>query len=336
MAQFALRRVLQLILVFFVVTFVAFASLKLVGDPLFNLVGVISGITEEQCEAVARGELEDTFTSGGNIGDCALIQRAKAENHLDKGVPQRYGIWVINMFRGDFGTSFVNGDEISDIIADRLPVSVRLIVLAQLIALGIAVPWGVAAAYRANRGFDKVSTVGSFALLSVPNFALGVILLYFFSLRWQIFPSRYENHGWWSEFKALILPAATLALGLAATYQRLLRTDLITTLQEDFVHMARAKGLSDRHIMYRHALRPSLFSVVTVFGVNTGALIGGALVVEQIYSIPGVGTELVEAVLRNDPPVVVALIAVVAVGFVLVNFLVDLVYAYLDPRVRSA
>ena len=336
MTQFALRRVLQLTLVFFVVTFVAFASLNLVGDPLFNLVGVISGIPEEQCEAVARGELEDTFTSGGNLGDCALIQRAKAENHLDKGVPQRYGIWVTNMFRGDFGTSFVNGDEISDIIADRLPVSVRLIVLAQLVALGIAVPWGVAAAYRANRGFDKGSTVGSFALLSVPNFALGVILLYFFSLRWQIFPSRYENDGWWSELKALILPAATLALGLAATYQRLLRTDLITTLQEDFVHMARSKGLPDRHIMYRHALRPSLFSVVTVFGVNTGALIGGALVVEQIYSIPGVGTELVEAVLRNDPPVVVALIAVVAVGFVLVNFLVDLVYAYLDPRVRSA
>ena len=327
---------MQLVLVVFAVTFATFASLNLVGDPLFNIVGVISGIPDEQCEAVARGEAEDTQSSGLNIGDCALIARAKAENNLDKNIVERYGIWVSDMAGGDFGTSFVNGDEISDIVRERLPVTVRLVVLAQIVALGIAIPWGVASAYRANRGFDKISTVGSFGLLSIPNFALGVILLYFFALRWQIFPSRYENDGWWIELKSLTLPSLTLGLGLAATYQRLLRTDLITTLQDDFVHMARAKGMSDRHIMYRHALRPSMFSVVTVFGVNTGALIGGALVVEQIFSIPGVGTELVEAVLRNDPPVVVSLISVVAIGFVLVNFVVDLLYGYLDPRVRTS
>ena len=336
MKQFILRRVAQLVLVFFAVTFLTFASLNLVGDPLFNIVGIISGIPEEQCEAVARGEVDDSRLAGGNMGDCALIERAKVENNLDKNVLQRYGIWLSDMTRGDFGTSFVNGDEISDVVKDRLPVTVRLVVFAQIIAVGIAIPWGVASAYRANRGFDKVSTVGSFGLLSVPNFALGVILLYVFALKWQVFPSRYENDGWWSELKALTLPAFTLGLGLAATYQRLLRTDLITTLQDDFIHMARAKGMPDRHIMYRHALRPSMFSVITVFGVNTGALIGGALVVEQIYSIPGVGTELVEAVLRNDPPVVIALISVVAIGFVLVNFVVDLMYGYLDPRVRAS
>ena len=330
MKQFVLRRVAQLALVFFAVTFLAFASLNLVGDPLFNIVGVLSGIPDEQCEAVARGEIPDTQSSGLNLGDCALIAKAKEQNNLDKNVVQRYGIWLSDMTRGDFGTSFVNGDEISDIIKERLPVTIRLIVLAQLVALGIAIPWGVASAYRANRSFDKASTVGSFGLLSIPNFALGVILLYFFTLRWQIFPSRYENAGWWSELKALTLPAFTLGLGLAATYQRLLRTDLITTLQDDFIHMARAKGMPDRHIMYRHALRPSMFSVIT------GALIGGALVVEQIFSIPGVGTELVEAVLRNDPPVVVSLISVVAIGFVLVNFFVDLMYGYLDPRVRTS
>ena len=336
MKQFILRRVAQLVLVFFAVTFLTFASLNLVGDPLFNIVGIISGIPEEQCEAVARGEIEDTKTSGLNVGDCVLIAQAKEQNNLDKNVIQRYGIWISDMTRGDFGTSFANGDEISEVVKDRLPVTVRLVIFAQIVAVGIAIPWGVASAYRANRGFDKVSTVGSFGLLSIPNFALGVILLYFFALRWQIFPSRYENDGWWSELKALTLPALTLGLGLAATYQRLLRTDLITTLQDDFIHMARAKGMPDRHIMYRHALRPSLFSVITVFGVNTGALIGGALVVEQIYSIPGVGTELVTAVLRNDPPVVIALISVVAIGFVVVNFVVDLMYGYLDPRVRTS
>ena len=259
MKQFILRRVAQLVLVFFAVTFLTFASLNLVGDPLFNIVGIISGIPEEQCEAVARGEVDDSRLAGGNMGDCALIERAKVENNLDKNVLQRYGIWLSDMTRGDFGTSFVNGDEISDVVKDRLPVTVRLVVFAQIIAVGIAIPWGVASAYRANRGFDKVSTVGSFGLLSVPNFALGVILLYVFALKWQVFPSRYENDGWWSELKALTLPAFTLGLGLAATYQRLLRTDLITTLQDDFIHMARAKGMPDRHIMYRHALRPSMF-----------------------------------------------------------------------------
>ena len=240
------------------------------------------------------------------------------------------------MATGDFGVSFVTGDEVSTLLKNRLPRTIRLIVYAQFVAFAIAIPWGVAAARRANRRFDRITTIGSFGLIAIPNFALGVILLYFFALRWQWFPAGYSNEGWFDELKSLTLPALTLGLGLAATYQRLLRTDLITTLQDDFVHMARAKGMPARHIMYRHALRPSLFSVITVFGVNTGALIGGALVVEQIFGIPGMGTELVEAVLRNDPPVVVALIAIIAVAFVLINFLVDLLYGWLDPRVRTS
>ncbi len=336
MRQFILRRVAQLVFVLVSVTFLTFAALNVVaGDPLFNIVGVIAGIPDEVCDAVERGETEDTFSAGGNVGDCALIARAKEENNLDKNVFHRYVIWLGDAVQGDFGTSFVNGDEITNIVKDRLPITIRLVVYAEVVALGIAIPWGVAAAYRANRGFDRASTVGSFGLLAIPNFALGVILLFLFGLKWQLFPSRYESDGWFQEFKSLTLPAFTLGLGLAATYQRLLRTDLITTLQDDFVHMARAKGMTDRHIMYRHALRPSLFSVITVFGVNTGALIGGSLVVEQIFAIPGIGSELVEAVLRQDPPVVVALIAIVAIGFVVINFFVDLLYGYLDPRVRS-
>ena len=133
----------------------------------------------------------------------------------------------------------------------------------------------------------------------------------------------------------MVLPALTLGLPLAASYQRLLRTDLITTLQEDFVHMARAKGLPPMRIMFRHALRPSMFSVVTVFGVSTGALIGGSLVVEQIYGIPGIGREIVTAVVRDDFPVVLAIVVLVAVTFVVINFVVDLFYTWLDPRVRA-
>jgi peptide/nickel transport system permease protein len=132
----------------------------------------------------------------------------------------------------------------------------------------------------------------------------------------------------------MVLPALTIALPVAAVFQRLLRTDLITTLQQDFILMARAKGLSRRRVLFRHALRPSLFSFITVVGLNTGALIGGSIVVETIFRIPGIGSSLVESVLREDFPVVLAIVMIVAVAFVLINLLVDILYSIIDPRVR--
>lgn len=334
MRGFILRRVLQLVLVLLAVTFATFASLNVIGDPLENLVGPIIAGTD--CDAVDRGEIPDASSTGGGRTDCEIIREAESEYNLDKSIPVRYGIWVGDMLRGDFGSSLVTGVETKQLVQDRLPQTLKLVVYAQVIALGIAIPWGVATARRANRGFDRASTIGSFGLLSIPNFALGVIFLWLFALRWEIFPAGYDDDSWSQEFKSLTLPALTLGLGLAATYQRLLRTDLITTLQDDFVHMARAKGMPTNWIMYRHALRPSMFSVVTVFGVNTGALIGGSLVIEQIFFIPGIGSAVIEAVLRDDQPVVVVLVALIAVAFVLVNFFVDLFYGWLDPRVRSA
>jgi peptide/nickel transport system permease protein len=334
MGQFILRRFLQLILVLFAVTFATFASLNLIGDSRSNIVGpILAGI---DCDAVDRGEIPDSQSTASKKSDCELIRELEQLHNLDKSVPVRYGIWVSEMARGDFGQSLAYGIDVTETVKQRLPKTVKLVVYAQIIALGVAIPWGVATARRANRGFDRVSTIGSFGLLAIPNFALGVLLLWLFALRWRIFPAAYDDSGWFQEVKSLTLPSFTLGLGLAATYQRLLRTDLITTLQDDFVHMARAKGMPTRWIMYRHALRPSLFSVVTVFGVNTGALIGGSLVIEQIYAIPGIGAALVAAVLRQDQPVVIVLVAIIAVGFVLINFFVDLFYGWLDPRVRAS
>jgi len=302
------------------------------GDPLFNVVGFYASV---DCDAVLAGEIEDVSGQGGTgVGDCQVVTEAREEFHLDEPLPIRYGRWVGDLLHGDFGTSFKNRMPVNKLLADRLPKSLLLMAMAEIFAVAVSIPWAVAAAYRANRTMDRASTVGAFGMLALPNFALGVILFYFFVVRWQIFPSRFEDDNLLIRLKSLVLPALTLGMPLAATYFRLLRTDLITTLQEDFVVMAKAKGLSNRWIMFRHVLRPSLFSVVTVFGLNTAALMGGALIVEQIFSIPGLGRALVEASIRDDYPVVLGAVVVIATGFVVINFAVDLVYSYLDPRVR--
>ena len=326
-----MRRFALLVAVLLAVTFLGFSSMNLLGDPLFNVVGVLA---ELDCESIEARQVEDPSLITV-LKDCETIGEAKATYHLDRPVPVRYVLWLRDMATGDFGTSFQNEQPVAEIIREKLPETLILLVMAQIVSLGVAIPWGVIAAYRANRAFDRGSTVASFGLLSVPNFVMGIVLLYLLALRWNVFPSAYESDSLGGLLYSMILPALTLGLPLAASYQRLLRTDLITTLQEDFVHMARAKGLPPLRIMFRHALRPSLFSVVTVFGVSTGALIGGSLVVEQIFGIPGMGREIVTAVVRDDFPVVLAMVVVIASAFVVINFVVDLFYTWLDPRVRA-
>ena len=326
-----MRRLALLVAVLLAVTFLAFSAMNLLGDPLFNVVGVLA---ELDCESIEARQVEDPSLSAV-LHDCETIAEAKATYHLDRPVPVRYVLWLRDMATGDFGTSFQNEQPVAEIIREKLPETLILLVMAQIVSLGVAIPWGVMAAYRANRAFDRGSTVASFGLLSVPNFVMGIVLLYLLALRWNVFPSAYESDSLGGLLYSMILPALTLGLPLAASYQRLLRTDLITTLQEDFVHMARAKGLPPVRIMFRHALRPSLFSVVTVFGVSTGALIGGSLVVERIFGIPGMGQEIVTAVVRDDFPVVLSMVVVIASAFVVINFVVDLFYTWLDPRVRA-
>lgn len=306
------------------VSMLTFAAMSFLGDPLFNILGPIAGDTETP-------------------ENLALQQEAKEQYYLDRPLPERYVRWAADFVTGDFGVQFSTDGQppVTDLVKERLPRTVQLMVLAQVLALAIAIPWGVVAASRANSRTDKASTFTAFGLVSLPNFALAVILFYVFAVRLDWFPDTYEaTDPFWGfthdhRLIQLILPAMTLALPSAAVYQRLLRTDLITTLQEDFILMARAKGVPKRRVLFRHALRPSLFSVITVFGINAGALIGGALVVETYFRIPGVGLAIVEAVLREDFPVVLALVMVITIAFVVLNFLVDILYTVLDPRVRS-
>jgi peptide/nickel transport system permease protein len=174
-------------------------------------------------------------------------------------------------------------------------------------------------------------------MIGMPTFALGVILKFVFAIKLDWFPLTFTaNDPFWSRVYSMFLPALTLALPVGAVYQRLLRTDLITTLQDDFILTARSKGVSRRNVLFKHALRPSLFSFITIFGVNTGALIGGSLVVEQIFRIPGLGSAIVEAILREDFPVVLTIVMLVTVTFVVLNVAIDLLYSVIDPRVRAS
>mgnify|MGYP006086426681 CR=1 FL=1 len=328
---FIAKRIAQMLAVILVATFLAFSAMNYLGDPLFNVVGFAASV---DCDAVLAGEIEDVSGQGGtSVGDCEVIRAAREKYHLDEPLPLRYGRWVGDVVQGDLGTSYKNSMPVSTILGDRLPKSILLMAMAEIFAILISVPLAIRAAYRANRTFDKSATVASFGFLSLPNFALGVIFFYLFVVKWQIFPSRYMDDNLFVRLKSIVLPAMTLALPLAATYFRLLRTDLITTLQEDFVLMAKAKGLSDRWIMFRHVLRPSLFSLITVFGLSVGGLIGGSLIVEQIFVIPGLGRTFVEAVIRDDFPLVLGLVTVISSAFIGINFLVDIFYSYIDPRV---
>lgn len=313
--KFVAGRLVQMVLVVLSVTLLAFAALNFLGDPLFNILGPIA-------DEASGPEFDD------------VRAQARADFNLDEPFIVRYGLWLGDMAQGDFGRSFANGTTVSEEIGRQLPVTIQLMIYAQILSLLISVPWALWSASRANRAVDKVSTIVSFGMLGIPVFALAVIMFWLFAVRFDVFPTRFDDETIGSRLNSLFLPAVVLAVPLIATYQRLLRTDLISTLQEDFIAVARAKGLPQWRVLVRHALRPSLFSLLTVFGIQTGALIGGSLIVESYFSVPGIGAGVVEAIIRDDFPVVLAVVVVVTVIFVVVNFFVDILYSFLDPRVQ--
>lgn len=252
----------------------------------------------------------------------------------------RYGRWVGEAVRGDLGESYrTPGVSASSLIRKAIPNTVELMVLAQLIALLISVPAAIVAARRPNGFFDRVSSSIAFGFLAIPAFVLGLYLAFVFAVKLGWLPTVATDLPSLAgdplgNLEQMLLPSVTLALALVAVYLRLLRTDLVTTLQEDFVLLAQARGVPDRRILWRHALRPSSLNLLTAIGLNTGALIGGALVVEILFAIPGMGRLMVTAVFSEDYSVVQGAALVFTVGYVAVNFVVDLAYYALDPRIR--
>ena len=257
------------------------------------------------------------------------------ELNLDDPLLVRYGKWLGDAVTGDLGRSYSTQEPVADRISTRLPRTIALVVYAQLLALLLAVPAGIIAAWRANSLVDRGLSSTSIGLLAIPNYVMAVLLVYFFAVQLGWFPVLTRRDLAVTDLRSYLLPALSLALGQVAVYMRLLRTDMIATLQEDFIGMAKAKGLPTRSILLRHALRPSSLSLVTTIGINAGAALGGTVIIESIFGMPGMGTLLVDAIFRGDVLVVQGVVAVIAAGFVIINFLIDLLYALLDPRIRS-
>jgi peptide/nickel transport system permease protein len=220
-----------------------------------------------------------------------------------------------------------------------VPIDLELVVVSQVLALLVAIPMALVAALRPNRAFDKVATTSTFGMLSLPTFVAGPLLVLVFAVTLKWVPATGFNRlsqGLGPNLKSVILPSVALAIGSITVYYRLLRADLIATLQEDFVTMARSKGLSTRYILLRHVMRPSSFSLLAGAGISIGTLFTGAFVVEVLFQLPGIGYQLVQAIYSRDYLVVQGMALVAAVAFVVVNFAVDFLLTVLDPRVRRA
>jgi len=276
---------------------------------------------------------------GPRASDPVLSARVRHDLHLNDALPVRYEHWLGGVVHGNFGRAYNDNEKVTDIIRQRLPVTIELLLAAQLLSLAVAVPLALLSAYRAGSRLDRAITATSFGALSVPDFVIAIVLVFVLAVRAHWLPATGYTHltdSVTGNLRSIALPTITLALPLSAVYTRLLRSDLIATLQEEYILMARAEGLPTRRILLRHALRPSSFSLLTVLGINTGALIGGAVIVEYLFALPGMGSRLVDAIGRREYIIVQGLVLVIAVGYVLANFLVDLLYGVLDPRVRHA
>ena len=274
------------------------------------------------------------------LGDQATPEKVAALRHnmgLDHPIWWRYISWLGHVIEGDFGRSFRTGQTVLQAVAERLPVSFELMLLAELGALVIGIPLAIACAVRSGGAFDRFMTGTAFGMLSVPAFLSAILLIYLFAveLRWLpatgYVPFAEDPIG---NLRCFVLPSLTLALGEWPVLMRVLRSDMITTLQEDYIAMARAKGLTPSRILLVHALKPSSLTLVTVTGINIGRLIGGTVIVESIFALPGIGRLLIGAIYTRDLVILQGVVLVVACGYVLMNFIVDMHDAVLDPRIR--
>ncbi|OLB01645.1 MAG: peptide ABC transporter [Candidatus Rokubacteria bacterium 13_2_20CM_70_12] len=273
----------------------------------------------------------------GEEADPETLARFRVRLGLDRPLVAQYAAWLGRALRGDLGRSLRTNQPVAEAILERLPVTLELLVAALSVSLAIAIPMGIVSAVKRNSGVDLVSTVFALVGFAMPGFWLGIILIYVFALLLRWLPPS----GWVplpasvpQNLLSLVLPAFTLGTALAALVTRQLRSGMLEVLRQDYVRTAQAKGLSERLVVGKHALKNALISVVTVVGLQLGGLLGNTIITETLFALPGVGRLMIDAIFSRDFFVVQGVILFLAVGYVLSNLLVDALYSYLDPRIR--
>lgn len=314
--RFIAWRLLRVVSVLLAVSFLSFLLLNLLpGSPVVALLGP-------------------------NAADPQLVGRLNHELGLDHSLLVRYWIWLDHALHGNLGFSYISNQSVGGTIGRRVPFTLEVMAFAVLMALAVAIPLAAACARRPNGWLNATVSGSTLALLALPPFIFGELLIYVFSVKVHLFPTSGID-TWFTIGNATIgtprsifLPALTLAVGEMAVFTRVLRSELLATLRSGFITAVRAKGLSEWRILFRHALRPSSLSLLTLAGLSVGTLIAGSVIVEQIFALPGMGRLLVQAILSRDYQVVQGVILLVAVFFVVANVTVEVLYGAVDPRVR--
>ncbi len=312
MGLYIIRRFVAMIPVLLLVSVIVFSLIHLTpGDPATSMLG-----EEATPQAVAA---------------------LRAKLGLDQPIPIQYVKWLASVVRGDLGRSIRSNQPVSEAIAERLPVTIELAILAVTISLLIAIPAGIIAAMRRNSALDAGSTFVALLGVSLPNFFLAILLILLFGVKLHWLPPfGYQplTQGLGGNLQRMILPAITLGTALAAIVTRMMRSSLLEVLDQDYIRTARAKGLGEARMVRAHALKNALMPVVTIVGLQIGGLLGGAIITESIFVLPGIGRLLVDAIFQRDFPLVQGVVLFVSLTFLFSNFAVDLAYAYLDPRIR--
>lgn len=317
MGRYILRRLLISIPVLFGITLVTYLIVSLApGDPVSALVN------PEQIAELGPGWLE----------------QQRAELGLDKPVPIRYGLWMKEIAQGNLGFSYTDRQPVADKISERIWPTVKLMLTVQILALLVAVPIGIISAIRQYSLIDYLVTIFGFATISIPAFFLALAAIYVFAIKLQWLPSAGmatlgQPPSYIDSFKHLILPATVLGLGQAAPLIRYTRSSMLETIRQDYVRVARAKGLSERAVIQRHALRNALIPLVTVVALTLPQLLGGTVIIEQIFSWPGMGTLAIKAVRGRDYPTIMAINMIGAVAILISSLIADILYAWIDPRI---
>ncbi|MGH7266684.1 MAG: ABC transporter permease [Candidatus Rokuibacteriota bacterium] len=312
--------------------------LKLIAGRLVAMVPLLLALTMASFALVHVIPGDPALVMLGE-GDPQALAGLRKELGLDKPVHIRYAEWLSRVARGDLGQSLYNKTRVSEELLWRMPTTLALVTLALVWSIGIGIPAGLLSAAFRGSWIDHAARLLTLVSLSLPSFWLGLMLIILFSLKLDLLPIvGYVpiTESFWGALRFLILPSASLGTYLAALLTRLTRSSMLEVLGQDYVRTARAKGVRDTMVLMRHALRNALIPIVTVIGINVGILLGGSAVIETVFVLPGVGQLVVRSLYNRDLPVIQGLILYVAVIYVLVNLLVDILYTFLDPRLRPS